>query len=107
MDGEEVSIEEMTRRELRRERNKEAAARCRKRRMDQDFCLQEQVDELLTKKAALESEMNELKVEEENLKSRLINHECKRPQRSSVIQIASAPEKSLARTPVILESPKE
>merc|ERR1719414_2317572 len=53
---EQLSPEEEERLRLRRERNKEAAARCRKRRVDQTDSLQAQVDEHEEKKRQLQEE---------------------------------------------------
>merc|ERR1712088_1064648 len=72
--------EERERRDQRRERNKQAAARCRKRRMDQTMTLQEEVDQWEEKKKALWEEIQALRAQKEELKFILDAHQnmCKR-----------------------------
>lgn len=69
-----MSAEERDRLRLRRQRNKEAAARCRKRRVDQTNDLQGQVDHWLAKKRMMEEEIGALRREEEELKFILSQH---------------------------------
>jgi len=77
---EEVSEEEAERRRIRRERNKMAAARCRKRRLDQTCTLQEEVDRLDEKKTALQEEIHALQNQKEELEFILDGHKtvCRR-----------------------------
>merc|ERR1711963_838517 len=69
-----MSPEERERLRLRRQRNKEAAARCRKRRVDQTNNLQEQVDHWLAKKRIMEEEIGTLRREKEELEFILSQH---------------------------------
>jgi len=69
-----MSPEERERLRLRRVRNKEAAARCRKRRVDQTNNLQEQVDHWLAKKRIMEEEIGTLRREKEELEFILSQH---------------------------------
>merc|ERR1712038_2180492 len=78
---EEVSEEEAERRRIRRERNKMAAARCRKRRLDQTCTLQEEVDRLDEKKTALQEEIHALQNQKEELEFILDGHKTPRSQR--------------------------
>jgi len=55
-----VDNEEDERRKLRRERNKLAAARCRKRRVDHTQNLIEETDDLEAKKKSLQEEIQKL-----------------------------------------------
>jgi len=77
---EDLSPEEEERRRIRRERNKLAAARCRKRRVDQTESLQKDVDGLEDKKRALLEEINLLKSQREELQFILDAHKtvCKK-----------------------------
>ena len=72
---------------LRRQRNKEAAARCRKRRLDQTLSLQEQVDDWLVKRNDLQHEIAELQNQETDLQNILSVHQlttnCKIKDRRS------------------------
>jgi len=74
-----MSPEEVERLRIRRERNKAAAARCRKRRMDQISTLSEEVNRHEKKKRTLEEEIAQLKAEKEQLEYILSQHkaECK------------------------------
>lgn len=67
----ELSPIEFERRERRRERNRHAAARCRVRRLQKVSVLEEQVNELKTSKAQLESENQNLQKELERLRFQL------------------------------------
>lgn len=55
-----LTPEEEAKRRVRRERNKLAAARCRKRREDHTSELQDQVDELETKKSQITGEIQQM-----------------------------------------------
>merc|ERR1712165_136915 len=69
-----LSPEERERLYTRRQRNKEAAARCRKRRVDQTNCLQAEVDKWQGKKMALENEIRALTNQREELEFLLASH---------------------------------
>merc|ERR1719412_1442120 len=69
-----LTHEERERLEVRRQRNKEAAARCRKRRVDQTNTLQSQVDQWMEKKRAMEDEIGALTREKEELEFILSQH---------------------------------
>ncbi|XP_063878487.1 transcription factor kayak-like isoform X3 [Scylla paramamosain] len=75
-----ISAEEEERRHLRRERNKLAAARCRKRRLDQTNMLQEETDELEEKKTELQTEIQLLQQQRDELEFLLATHKavCRR-----------------------------
>jgi len=60
---------------VRRERNKAAAARCRKRRMDQISCLSDEVQVHEEKKMALENQIAQLKADKEHLEYILSQHQ--------------------------------
>ncbi|KAK8395227.1 hypothetical protein O3P69_006146 [Scylla paramamosain] len=77
---EKISAEEEERRHLRRERNKLAAARCRKRRLDQTNMLQEETDELEEKKTELQTEIQLLQQQRDELEFLLATHKavCRR-----------------------------
>lgn len=66
--------EEEERRKVRRERNKMAAARCRKRRLDHTNDLQEETDRLEEKKQALQEEMQKLNNDKKHLQNVLQTH---------------------------------
>lgn len=74
-----LSPEEEEKRKVRRERNKLAAARCRKRRVDQTNDLMEKVLILETEKAKLQSDIQDLQTEKEDLEFLLSSHraQCK------------------------------
>ena len=76
---EDLNPEEYERLEVRRQRNKEAAARCRKRRVDLTNSLQEEVDSFEAKRRALEEEIQQLKGQKEELEFILEahSHTCK------------------------------
>lgn len=65
---------------MRRERNKLAAARCRKRRLDQTNMLQEETDELEDKKSELQTEIQLLQQQRDELEFLLATHKavCRR-----------------------------
>jgi len=69
-----MSPDERERLRIRRQRNKEAAARCRKRRVDQTNTLQTQVDQWMEKKRAMEDEIRALTSEKEELEFILTQH---------------------------------
>lgn len=74
-----LSPEEEEKRRVRRERNKLAAARCRKRRVDQTNDLMEKVILLETEKKKLECDIHNLQTEKEELEFILQSHrsQCK------------------------------
>ncbi|KAK0164620.1 hypothetical protein PV328_003230 [Microctonus aethiopoides] len=69
-----MSPEEEERRQVRRERNKMAAARCRKRRMDHTNSLLEETEGLEQKKQNLQEEINQLQQAKEELEFILQAH---------------------------------
>lgn len=75
-----LSQEEEERRSLRRERNKLAAARCRKRRLDQTNMLQEETDDLEDRKSELQNEIQLLQQQRDELEFLLATHKavCRR-----------------------------
>lgn len=66
--------EEEERRKVRRERNKMAAARCRKRRLDHTNELQDETERLEEKKQALHEEIRKLTHDKDNLHTILQTH---------------------------------
>merc|ERR1711997_1113029 len=74
-----LSPEESDRLRVRRERNKAAAARCRKRRLDQISTLSDEVADHEDKKRMLEHTIAQLKAQKEELEYILSQHqnECK------------------------------
>merc|ERR1712223_1176017 len=71
----ELSPEETQKLQVRRERNKAAAARCRKRRMDQISYLSDEVQEHEEKKLQLENTIAQLKAQKEELEYILSQHQ--------------------------------
>ncbi|XP_075223039.1 transcription factor kayak isoform X2 [Lycorma delicatula] len=69
-----ISPEEEERRQIRRERNKLAAARCRKRRLDHTNELLEETECLEEKKQSLQSEIQTLQMQKEELEFLLEAH---------------------------------
>jgi fos-like antigen len=69
-----ISPEEEERRRLRRERNKLAAARCRKRRVDHTNQLVEETQNLESKKSRLQDQITKLQAEREELEFILSAH---------------------------------
>jgi hypothetical protein len=67
----ELSDNELQKRELRRERNKEAARRCRQRRLDKTRGLEDQVSDLQMENGHLEYDNERLKKQIENLQFQL------------------------------------
>ena len=82
--GEAGLSEDERKKQLRRERNKEAAARCRKRRMDLTSSLQDEVDKLEAVRNEMQREMYGLEAEHERLKAILTDHakSCKKDSAS-------------------------
>jgi len=74
LEEEALCPEEEERRRLRRERNKLAAARCRKRRVDQTDTLQDEVDLWEGKKRVLQEQIQALQSEREELQFILEAH---------------------------------
>ena len=66
--------EELEKKLLRRQRNKEAAARCRKRRLDQTMTLQEEVDCWEERSAELREEIRALEEKKGQLQALLTEH---------------------------------
>ncbi|KAK4286974.1 hypothetical protein Pmani_039945 [Petrolisthes manimaculis] len=75
-----MSREEEDRRSMRRERNKLAAARCRKRRLDQTNMLQDETDDLEDRKSELQNEIQLLQQQRDELEFLLATHKavCRR-----------------------------
>jgi len=75
----ECTPEEETRKMMRRERNKQAAARCRKRRMDLTCSLQGEVDQWEDKVRSLKEELLQLESQKKGLEAVLRRHQgpCK------------------------------
>lgn len=69
-----ISPEEEEKRSLRRERNKMAAARCRKRRVDHTNELTTEVDGLEKKKQLLQNDIKQLQIKKEELQFLLEAH---------------------------------
>jgi len=69
-----ISPEEEERRAVRRERNKMAAARCRKRRLDHTNELLEETENLEEKKQNLQNELQQLQMQKEDLEFILEAH---------------------------------
>ncbi|XP_011702788.1 PREDICTED: transcription factor kayak isoform X2 [Wasmannia auropunctata] len=80
-----MTPEEEHRRQIRRERNKMAAARCRKRRMDHTNALLEETEGLEQKKQSLQDEIEQLKQVRDELEFILDAHRavCRRSLRPS------------------------
>ncbi|CAB1443157.1 unnamed protein product [Pleuronectes platessa] len=79
--AEQVSPEEDEKRRVRRERNKQAAAKCRNRRRELTDTLQAETDELEDEKSNLQSDITNLLKEKERLEFILAAHQpiCKIP----------------------------
>jgi len=105
-DEELLCPEEEERRRVRRERNKLAAARCRKRRVDQTETLQIEVNNWEEKKRMLQDEIHSLQAQKEELQFILEAHKsvCKQSQARSMI---SKSELSEPRVVVKAEPPTE
>ena len=76
---EEGPVDGADKRMLRRERNKQAAARCRKRRLDLTCNLQEEVDSWEDRVRSLKEELAELETQKRGLETILRKHssDCK------------------------------
>jgi len=87
-----LSPEESDRLRVRRERNKAAAARCRKRRLDQISTLSDEVADHEDKKRMLEHTIAQLKAQKEELEYILSQHqaECKQFNPPISLQAAAA-----------------
>merc|ERR1719221_2339227 len=96
----------MEERKVRRERNKLAAARCRKRRVDQTETLQIEVNNWEEKKRMLQDEIHSLQAQKEELQFILEAHKsvCKQSQARSMV---SKSELSEPRVVVKAEPPTE
>lgn len=90
-----LSPDEMERLRIRRERNKAAAARCRKRRMDQISTLSDEVEQHEEKKRILENTIAQLRAQKEELEFILAQHqsECHLsvPQHLTTVAVKSEP----------------
>ncbi|XP_022172903.1 transcription factor kayak isoform X2 [Myzus persicae] len=75
-DNKMMSAEEEQRRQVRRERNKLAAARCRKRRMDHTNELLEETGQLEEKRLRLQVEIQGLRQQKSDLQQMLAQHKC-------------------------------
>lgn len=73
-DEEQISPEEAARRNMRRERNKVAAAKCRQRRVDHTNRLLNETDKLEQEQQAIENEIQSLKAERDQLEFILQAH---------------------------------
>merc|ERR1739848_593416 len=92
-----LSPEEAQKLMVRRERNKAAAARCRKRRMDQISCLSDEVQVHEEKKMALENQIAQLKADKEHLEYILSQHQ-------SECQLTAVPCIAVKSEPVLVET---
>merc|ERR1711872_695838 len=103
---EDLCPEEEERRRIRRERNKLAAARCSKRRVDQTETLQMEVNNWEEKKRMLQDEIHSLQAQKEELQFILEAHKsvCKQSQARSMV---SKSELSDPRVVVKAEPPTE
>ena len=104
-DEADMSAEEIERLRIRRERNKAAAARCRKRRLDQIDTLSEEVGRHEKKKRSLEEEIAQLKAEKEQLEYILAQHkaECKFAPTLANPQIMTAVKSEPPPLPVLVQ----
>lgn len=89
-----ISPEEEERRILRRERNKMAAARCRKRRVDHTNQLLEETEGLEQKKQQLQAEILQLQNDRDELEFILENHRacCRLHQQTGAARPVSPPD---------------
>merc|ERR1719290_471676 len=103
---EDLCPEEEERRRIRRERNKLAAARCRKRRVDQTETLQMEVNNWEEKKRMLQDEIHSLQAQKEELQFILEAHKsvCKQSQARPMV---SKSELSEPKVVVKAEPPTE
>ncbi|XP_041832297.1 proto-oncogene c-Fos-like [Melanotaenia boesemani] len=79
--AEQISLEEEEKRRIRRERNKQAAAKCRNRRRELTDTLQAETDKLEDEKSSLQNDIANLLKEKERLEFILAAHQpiCKIP----------------------------
>merc|ERR1719228_116213 len=75
---EELTPEELEKRRLRRERNKEAALRCRTRRRERIEALEKETSEIEAQNEKVEIDISKLQSQIEELKSILKGHTCKK-----------------------------
>lgn len=97
-----LSPEEEEKRRVRRERNKLAAARCRKRRVDQTNELLDKVLILETDKTKLQREIQDLQSEKEDLECLLQSHrtQCKVHIGGSIGKMVEAKSKMEFKEPI-------
>lgn len=100
-----LSPEEEEKRRVRRERNKLAAARCRKRRVDQTNTLTDLVDQLEAEKNQLKLEIQDLELEKKDLEYLLQTHrtQCKITV-NAVIDVSGA-EKNMSKSKLEFKAP--
>jgi len=99
-----LSPEEAQKLKVRRERNKAAAARCRKRRMDQIACLSDEVQVHEEKKMALENTIAQLKAEKEHLEYILSQHQSECPLQIVPEHQKTVPCIAVKSEPVLVET---
>jgi len=75
-DLDDLPVEEQEKVRSRRQKNKEAAARCRQKRVDLTNKLSKEVEEHQAIKVRLEQEIKKLRMEQENLRRVLANHQA-------------------------------
>jgi fos-like antigen len=88
---EEVSPEEAARRNLRRERNKVAAAKCRQRRVDHTNRLLNETEKLEQEQASIEQEIQSLQQEKDQLEFILQAHSPLCKSRNPTLKIKTEP----------------
>lgn len=100
-----LSPEEEEKRRVRRERNKLAAARCRKRRVDQTNTLTDLVDQLEAEKNQLKLEIQELELAKKDLEYLLQTHrtQCKITV-NAVIDVSGA-DKNMPKSKLEFKAP--
>lgn len=101
-----LSPEEEEKRRVRRERNKLAAARCRKRRVDQTNTLTDLVDQLEAERGQLRMEIQELELEKKDLEYLLQSHRahCKRSC-NSVVDVSETMDKHVSKSKLEFKEP--
>jgi len=104
-----LSPEESERLRVRRERNKAAAARCRKRRLDQISTLSDEVSEHEDKKRMLEHTIAQLKAQKEELEYILNQHQTECHFNPSTVCLPAAaaaefPVVAVKSEPVLVQS---
>lgn len=87
-----LSLDEQARRQMRRERNKLAAARCRKRRMDHTNELTQETENLESEQRHLRNQLIELQEAKEKIEADLDNH-----RRSGSCKIQKSDQQTLNR----------